>query len=407
MECIAVPETAAPAGTRPATHVALVSHHPMPTLGPLLDPSLGCQKAILVAGRERAAYADHQAAVLERHGMPVRVETVRDAYDLDTLREDLALMLPTEEPVAINVTGGSKLMSIAAHLTAEQFGHAAYYIHLHEDSVRWLNRDWAPHPVADRIRLKDYLLAIGLEADHPGHKPFHGDIHGLAEEIAHNERLHRQVVEFVRLFKQPNGQAAGSYRFNRRQRKRLGHLEAELRATGLGRWEDPAADQSRFRFTHEQGMNFVDGTWLEFYAEACVTRLASQSALLHDVARGLLVRKRSGDLIDPITNELDVTFLFDNALYLIECKSGKQDRIVNDLHRLETLRDQLGGIRGRALLLALQPPGAGNQRRAAAMGIHLCVGYEALGQLEGLIADWLEGDLPTEGMTFSGLTGGF
>ncbi|MGC9457853.1 MAG: Card1-like endonuclease domain-containing protein [Halothiobacillaceae bacterium] len=396
-------ESPASAGSTglPTTHLALVSHHPMPTLGPLLDPGLGCQKAILVAGREREQHAWHQAAVLERHGLAVQVETVRSAYDLTKLRQDLALLLPAEEEAAINVTGGSKLMSIAAHMAAEELGHAAYYIHLHEDSVLWLNRDWPAHAIADRVGLVDYLRAIGLEAARQPTTPFSGDAHALALEIASNAALFEQLQAFTGIIQTGKSQKRAPHKFNRKERRKYNRLEVELRAAGIGRWESPDKPLSAFVFTHPQGLGFINGVWLEYLAEAVVRRLAEKTSLIHDVERGLLVRVPGEDATSTLVNELDVMFLFDNALFMIECKTGKNQnqKITEDLHRLETLRDQLGGIRGKALLLSLKQPGANMMRRASTMGIGVCAGFEELSRLEAVIVDWLEGDPQTASMS--------
>lgn len=143
------------------THAALVHEHPIPTLAPLLDPAHDVRKVILIHGVERREQAEHQARVLRKHGKTVRVEGVRDACDLAALRLDLALILPENTPLAINITGGSKLMSLAAFEIANHRNYAAYYIHRLNNEVAWLNSDHPPQTIPDNLNVSDYLEALG------------------------------------------------------------------------------------------------------------------------------------------------------------------------------------------------------------------------------------------------------
>lgn len=384
-----------------ATHAALVSDQPMATLAPLLDPALGCQRAILIHGAFRSDNARWLSRVLERHGVETRLEGLTDAFDLESLRTELALALPSDEPILVNISGGSKPMSIAAFEVAGRLGHQPCYVRGQDDHLVWMPATPdtpptdlpAPHPVADRLTIRDYLAALGLTMEPAGLTTAgdpekvaalasgiasgkYGDQPAILSRALQNRLIHEGLKPL------PNDVRSGC----------RGFLEACERAGLLRRAPAP-----RGAYELAQGARlFIGGGWLESHAEATLKTLAYDLPRLQDIATGFLIRRQ--DDHDPETavrNEIDVACLYDNRLHIIECKTGRMQGTTASSHgesvvqKLDMLRDLVGGIHGRAILLSRQPPSPAARRRAHRLGLTTWYGNDPIRHLRTRLADWL------------------
>jgi len=118
-----------------------------------------------------------------------------------------------------------------------------------------------------------------------------------------------------------------------------------------------------------------------------VHRIRSQGGQhIHDLAQGLMVKRGN------VKNELDVVFLNDNSLHIIECKTGnlKKEKGVGGqvVYKLDSLTDNLGGLRARSMLVSLRQLKPTDQERAKQAGIRVCSG-PSLKNLQSEICQWL------------------
>ena len=92
-----------------------------------------------------------------------------------------------------------------------------------------------------------------------------------------------------------------------------------------------------------------------------------------------MVRRSRGK---AVPNELDVAFLRNNRLHLIECKTRKFAHDDEDapgpeaLYKLETLTDLTGGLQARAMLISYRELRGTLHARAADLGVSICAGED-------------------------------
>ncbi len=98
---------------------------------------------------------------------------------------------------------------------------------------------------------------------------------------------------------------------------------------------------------------------------------------------------------DTIPNELDVAFLADNRLYIIECKTTRFDKGgpraakgADILYKLDTLTDLLGGLQARSMVVSYQQFRAHDRQRAADLHIRVCCSGD-LSELPAKIKRWV------------------
>ena len=115
-----------------------------------------------------------------------------------------------------------------------------------------------------------------------------------------------------------------------------------------------------------------------------------KSKLVEDVCMGIEVSRQTGR--GPVKNELDVAFLADNRLYVIECKTrhwrgtGEDGPGAEALYKLDSLKDLLGGLQARAMLVSYRDLPDPDRRRAGDLGIEVCAGGQVKRLMDGLLS---------------------
>lgn len=316
-----------------SVHLCLVSNQPIPSLTPLIDPALGVKRALLAASPERTASAEGLCRALAIYQVPAEIVPLEDGYDLAKVRAEFAQLRDRfPDGLSVNITGGTKLMAIAAWLTFDRPQDHLYYVQLKSDCIDWLRPAGLPsHPVDDRLRIEPYLIALGAHCRNdraPQRTSLRRERRQLAMDILQNHRLVPRIRDLMeRIGADPK---IAAHRPEGGLVSRL--VEAELLGDNI--------NQSMGIVTA-----FIQGGWLEELVFALIEQMRSTDRLIHDLVRCLRIHR--GSEIDPIENEIDVACLRDNTLFLIECKSGTWD--VNgdagqeSLRKLAFLRDQFEG----------------------------------------------------------------
>ncbi len=297
------------------THLCLVSDQPVPSLTPLLDPALAVRDVVLVHAPERADHALWLAAALKRHKIAATCAALADGYDLSGLRREYSALAGRHPDGFIaNITGGTKMMTIAAWEVFNRPQDRLYYVDIRRDSLRWLRPAAPEQPVADRVQLETYIVAHG-------------------QRIAPDQPLKRDPPSESR----------------------------------LAEWRRLARNLAVASHPHVS----AGGHWLEELVFAEIEDLRVGDAKLQDVARQFKLDD-GAQRRKPVENEYDVAALRDNSLYLIECKTGQAGAgkaATGALYRLATLFDGLGGLRGGGILVTSEPLSARIKARASLLKI--------------------------------------
>ena len=108
----------------PSIHILLVSAQAAPNLLPALDPELKPAETILLVTAKMAGRAAALESVLCHAAVKVSHVTLDDEHDYAAVEKvllDLAAKRDGED-IALNVTGGTKLMALAAQSVAQVAG---------------------------------------------------------------------------------------------------------------------------------------------------------------------------------------------------------------------------------------------------------------------------------------------
>ncbi len=374
-------------------HVYLVSEQAAPNITPALDPTVSPDQVTLVVSPGMQQRAQWLSRVL-REGAGVKVEfwKVGDAWDIEYLLESFMLLLEqAQPPPALNATGGTKPMSIAAFEAFRAYERPVFYIHPHTDDLFWLYPHKHPrHQLEDKIKLRHFLLAYGAEIKSEGTLGVPPAYQQLAEHLI------QEIEKYDRAIATLNWYAAAAGSTLESPVLQPDHLQWEAFRDMLANFEQAGVlriANSRLVFPDEIARTFVNGGWLEQHVYVQVQKLRKRQPLIQDVKQGLQVVRNTPR--GNVENELDVVFLANNRLFLVECKTrrfhpdkGMGGPGTEAIYKLDTLKELLGGLHGQGMLISYLPMREADLTRAHDLGIRICQGKQ-LQNLAHLLDHWI------------------
>lgn len=368
--------------------VLLVSAQAAPNLLAALDPALKPTEVVLMVSGKMQARADDLESVLKEASVKTTRVLLDDEHDFAKLEQALLEVASVRDKlrIALNVTGGTKLMALAAQTVAQVAGWSVFYVDVDTDEVIWLGKP-DRKKLSEQLRFRHYLRGYGFTLQEGIQRP--------PPERRHDDLL-RTLITHVGSLQQPLGQlnwlaqeAEDKSRLHvalSEQHMDSRGLEALLRQfseAGVLEMKD-----NTLRFASEADRAFTKGCWLEQYVFRTVTGISGELAI-RDKAANLVVLDSSG-----VKNELDVAFMARNRLFMIECKTARMDKEgstkANDtLFKLAEICRRVGGLGARGLLASYRSLGDAEKRLAKALGIVLVCGAD-LGRLDEKLKNWIK-----------------
>lgn len=236
-----------------------------------------------------------EVALGRKEGSVRRIVVANDNYKeiLDALRAE---QLSGSVEYVVNITGGTKTMSLAVHEYFCQFNASFVYVPIGKNSYYDFSTDQT-HSLDYRVSLNEYFTLYGLAYDYDN------------DLICDAQRPFKLFDE---------------------QKKRNFYLTKELR-------DAHKAPRPELR-------RYLGGEWFEEYVYLRIKR--DFNLRDEDIAKSVKICRLSSTSND---NELDVVFVRDNALYVIECKVsmtgyGKEPKSVVDeyLYKLAAISKDFG-----------------------------------------------------------------
>lgn len=375
-------------------HLCLISAQATPNLTPLLDPDFAPERVAMLVSpdmRERAAWL---ADVLRPRGLAVEQVGIPDPWDLQAVCDRVIDWLDREGPevcAALNVTGGTKPMAMAAQQAFAMAGLPVFYVHHERDEVLWLTPRRPPMPLKGRLRLEPFLHAHGWQVMERPPMP---------QPTPELRRLTTELVLQVSSLEQALGRL--NWYAHQCEQQRTMEVQVDERDIGHGSFVallDKFASAGalelagrRLWFASEPARFFCNGGWMEEHVAGVLAELRGR-ANLQDLAANLKVRTLDNRLRgDAGSNELDVAFLARNRLHLVECKTRsfrERHSAAEAVYKLDSLTG-LGGLNTRGMLVSYRPLSDGDRQRAADLGIRTVVGG-AVANLRDEMLRWIGG----------------
>jgi len=243
---------------------------------------------------------------------------------------------PSAEWIA-NLTGGNKPMSIAAYEFFEGRGKRIYSNPARP--ARFLDMDGGPAEEGDhRLSIKEFLAGYGFRLTKSD------------KDLAEAEDRARKWARSARLLAR-RARATGLLDISHAEQNQAREKGIELNADRFDlRDEELQAEwvgDAETRKLDKYEARFLTGEWLEVFFWNILTDHA-QALDIWDVRLGPHIQYGE----HGPSNDLDVAFMHDHRLAVMECKSGSQrhDPNADALYKLETVVRQVRALRVRSYL---------------------------------------------------------
>lgn len=381
----------------PSTHVYLVSEQATPNITPALDAETRPDKVVLVvseAMKQRAAWLT--SVLREAAGVQVDTWEIASPWEIEPIRNRILALLEKygDADIALNATGGTKPMSIAAHDIFRDLDLPIFYIHPQKDQLVWL-QPWERQGkfLADKVKLSHFLRAYGSTVLEKGGNSVLPAYTEVGKELILNFKSFNKALGSFNFY----AMKASNHQLSTTVDSPTLNNGAFLDVLSLFENADLLTlNENRITFTSDEARFFVNGGWLEQYVFRTVQSLKKSIPEIQDVAQSVEISREGRDG-KVIKNELDVALLCNNRLHIIECKTkkfAKHDDTADGpgaeaVYKLDTLKELLGGLRGGGMLVSYLEVGEYDKRRAEDLGIKVVDGPQ-LQNLKGRLSEWVK-----------------
>lgn len=354
-------------------HVCFVFEKFLSNVLAALDDEIKPEKVVLCTPNRFINELDSAVSFFERKGLGVEVVELGDPYDLKSLKQkflNLAAEFDKPENVAVNLSGGNKIMTIAAQAVFMENGFDCFYVVGEKDQIIMVkDNDREPFDIQDKLKIEDFCEIRGskLRKVPKRHLLVPAESRALFKEIFGN------IDDYLKPLSSLNYFASAAER---------DHTLSILHNIPENQWQilqlfyDHGAikyyDNHRITFSSEKGREFCQGFWLEDHIYLELKKVDNEIGL-QDFACSVEIENDHG-----VPNELDAVFLYNNHLYLVECKTAKMKEKGTDvIYKIDTL-NKSAWLPTKSIIASFRKLKKHDLKRAEDLGISVISGSALL-----------------------------
>ncbi|KYN89828.1 hypothetical protein ATY37_12740 [Vibrio cidicii] len=375
-----------------AVHVGIIDQDPVRLITPLLDHRTVSTHIIFIGDESQHSMYQRLHSVLTQRSItteffeiPSVVDTSLIKQSIQSLAEDLKRR---GEDVKLNASCGLRHRLLSVYEVFRTYHWPIFVVEPNSDKLCWLYPDGREETqVQDRITISDYLTIFGAR--------------GEFNEVELPPQLDKQLYQLgerwaSNALELGPGLATLNYlatTCRKEQRldvelsdKQQGYRELNMLLADLVEANIATYENGLLTFANEDARRFSNGEWLETLVHSTVKQIQDDMPTIQDHSLNVQVYRQLGDR--EVRNELDVASVVNNKLHIIECKTkGMRDDGDDTLYKLESLRDLLGGLQARAMLVSFRPLRHNDITRAEDLGLAL-IGPDELRDLKLHLTNW-------------------
>ncbi|WP_105888374.1 Card1-like endonuclease domain-containing protein [Haemophilus influenzae] len=372
-------------------HVCLVSAQAAPNLLPILDNEFKPKKAVFVVStkNEIKEKANALQQVFKQNRVDVEILELSNEFDFQSMEAELFDLLSKyeKEDIALNVTGGTKLMAIAAQniFSGEK---PIFYINTDKEEIIFISKENDQYIPSLKLHTKtlintylsSYNVSILKNKDDFNFHKLGVFTERFAMKPAHYKYIISQLNSLSLNADNKNLEANFSdYSYD------LKLILEDLSDAGLIEIKGDIVD-----FKNEATRSFLNGNWLEYFTY----KQASSIPDVIDVDWNVeVVNSKYEKNKIGVNNELDVIFMARNKCHIIECKTvnfeneENKTKLQGYLDKLKSLKDYAGSLT-KVCLVSFYPIPGTTKSRAEKDNIEIIDDYR-IKNLKERIQNWI------------------
>lgn len=335
------------------TMFCLVSRQAMANVLPVF--MLKPDQVLLLSTKEEKQCANNLEILFQKKKIKVYRKDNLDAYDYRAFRAVVKKELEKfNDDVILNITGGTKLMALAARDAFAELTRKIVYCDTEHKKLITIFPDYKIEELIADLTIEDYLSSYGYKIVSEKSVDSFKDYFKLFEFIEANDLLSSFVFMYKRFREKLNMQNMQKPRFSETNHNKTIIITRNIDTIII---EFGSSNRERFSVPHSE---FRSGDWLEYYTFYLLDKQGNDQLKV-----GVKLINEAG-----IENEIDIIALKDHRLSLYSCKSGKRDNQY-DLFQIETLRNITSGTFGKGFFVTPNQQSISFLQRAKELNIRV------------------------------------
>ena len=375
-----------------SVHVGIIDQDPVRLITPLLDNRSECvHMAFIGEERQKEIYLRLQS-VLEFRGISSEFFEIPTAVNTSAIKQKVKELAETlkqrGDDVYFNASCGLRHRLLSVYEVIRSYNWPIFVVEPFSDNQCWLYPDDKPEQqVQDHIKISDYLTIFGARSEFPTNEipaPLDAKLHQLGKRWASNAlELGPGLATLNYLATTCRKEQKLDVELTEKQQ---GYRELDMLISDLVDIELATYQNGILTFYNEDARRFSNGEWLENLVHNTVREIQDELPTIQNHSLNVQVYRENNGR--EVRNELDVATVVNNKLHIIECKTkGMRDDGDDTLYKLESLRDLLGGLQARAMLVSFRPMRHNDISRAQDLGLAL-IGPDELKDLKTYLTKW-------------------
>ncbi|WP_041294074.1 Card1-like endonuclease domain-containing protein [Ignavibacterium album] len=294
------------------------------------------KNVFLLATPEEKSCADNLEKLFKSKKINVQRKDGLDAYDYIGFKNFVKQQLEMQsDDIWLNVTGGTKLMALAAYEAFAEKDKKIIYCDTEHQKIISLFPDYSVTELKAELTIEDYLNSYGYSIEEIRQIESVEDYFDLFSFIEYNNSM----SSFIEMFNTIREHLASENKVKQPKFTVTSNDQLFQFQKNYDKYFIQFGKQKKSSIKVEL-TNFKSGDWLEYYIFYILKKKQNLSPLV-----GVKLKNQEG-----VENEIDVMVLKDYRLNIFSCKSGKKDNQF-DLYQLETLRSITSGTFGKGIFV--------------------------------------------------------
>ena len=375
-----------------AVHVGIIDQDPIRLITPLLDNRTISQHIVFIGVKAQREMYHRLHSVLAKRAITAEFFEIPNVSNTSKIKLaicELAVDLKARgEEVKLNASCGLRHRLLSVYEVFRSLHWPIFVVEPNSDRLCWLYPEGKDDTqVEDRITIDDYLTVFGARGEFTQHElppQLDQKLYKLGERWASNAlELGPGLATLNYLATTCRKEQCLDVELSEKQQ---GYRELNMLLSDLVEANIATYDAGILTFTSEDARRFSNGEWLETLVHSTIRQIQQDMPTIQDHSLNVQVYRQRGDR--EVRNELDIASVVNNKLHIIECKTkGMRDDGDDTLYKLESLRDLLGGLQARAMLVSFRPLRYNDITRAEDLGLAL-IGPDELKSLKTYLTQW-------------------
>ncbi|GAB2658006.1 DUF1887 family protein [Vibrio panuliri] len=373
-------------------HVGIIDQDPIRLVTPLLDNRTISHHIVFIGIDAQKEMYERLHSVLAKRQITSEFFEIPNVANTSRIKQTV-IQLADElksrgEGVKLNASCGLRHRLLSVYEVFRSYHWPIFVVEPNSDRLCWLYPEGKEDTqVEDLITIDDYLTIFGARGEFSEQNvPTQLDqkLYELGERWASNAlELGPGLATLNYLATTCRKEQKLDVELSEKQQ---GYRELNMLLSDLVETEIATYENGLLTFASEEARRFSNGEWLETLVHSTVRQIQQDMPTIQDHSLNVQVYRQLGER--EVRNELDVASVVNNKLHIIECKTkGMRDDGDDTLYKLESLRDLLGGLQARAMLVSFRPLRYNDITRAEDLGLAL-IGPDELKDLKTHLTQW-------------------